>query len=92
MMQCSRCHALQCLSSRVPDLLLSILRKPAHAHPRFYILKLPAEHLGLPCPGAGMLHNLPQRSNQDTKKHYARQHHYSGNTLQQQAHTAPQAL
>ncbi len=65
----------------LPDLLLGEFRQPAHAHPCLHILKLPSEHLGLPGTGAGMLHNLPQRSNQDTEEDHACQHHHCCHTL-----------
>ncbi len=69
------------LPHHLPDLLLGELRQPAHAHPCLHILKLPSEHLGLPGTGAGMLHNLPQGSNQDTKEDHACQHHHRCHTL-----------
>ena len=71
------------LLQSLPDLLLGELRQPAHAHPCLHILKLPSEHLGLPGTGAGMLHNLPQGSNQDTEEDHAGQHHHCRHTLQQ---------
>ena len=69
-----------------PDLLLGELGQPAHAHPGLHILKLAAEHLSLPGPSAGMLHNLPQGTNQDAEEDHACQHHHCGHTLY---HTAP---
>ena len=73
-------------SSSLPDLLLGVLWQPAHAHPGFNILKLAAKHLGLPGSGAGMLHNLPQGPNQDTKEHHACQHHDCGYALHRGVH------